>query len=87
VGSNLCMLLSLIAPGLFRDDDPQDWHHVLATAVNEEDAHVVKSVRSLALANVLYGNDPKGLGEAYIKASRLTIDLHGKWTFGVGFEE
>ncbi|KAI9306105.1 hypothetical protein BJ944DRAFT_56251, partial [Cunninghamella echinulata] len=80
-------LLAYQSPSLFRDDDSQDWHHVLATAVNEEDAHVVKSVRSLAMANVLYGNDPKGHGDAYIKASQLTVDLHGKWTFGVGFEE
>lgn len=80
-------LLAYQSPSLFRDDDSQDWHHVLATAVNEEDAHVVKSVRSLAMANVLYGNDPNGHGDAYIKASQLTVDLHGKWTFGVGFEE
>ncbi|CAO3629812.1 unnamed protein product [Cunninghamella echinulata] len=80
-------LLAYKSPSLFRDDDPQDWHHVLTIAVNEDEAHVVKVIRSLAMANILYGNDVKGLGEAYIKASQLTIDLHGKWTFGIGFEK
>ncbi|KAI9306099.1 hypothetical protein BJ944DRAFT_287266 [Cunninghamella echinulata] len=80
-------LLAYKSSSLFRDDDPQNWHHILATAVNEDEAHVVKVIRSIAMANILYGNDIEGLGEAYIKASRLTIDLHGKWTFGIGFEK
>ncbi|CAO3631229.1 unnamed protein product [Cunninghamella blakesleeana] len=80
-------LLAYKSPTLFRDDQPHDWLHVLSSTLTEEDVHTVKAVRSIALADILYGNDPNGLGDAYIKASQLTIDLHGKWTFGVGFDE
>lgn len=80
-------LLAYQSPDLFRNDEPHDWHHILGTTVVEEDVHLVKAVRSIALADILYGNDPNGLGDAYIKAAQLTVDLHGKWTFGVGYEE
>ncbi|KAI9306098.1 hypothetical protein BJ944DRAFT_287265 [Cunninghamella echinulata] len=79
-------LLAYRSPTILEDSDPQVWRHILATAVNEE-AHVIKVIRSLAMATILYSSDPKGLGEVYIKASRLTIDLHGKWTLRTGFKE
>ncbi|CAO3629820.1 unnamed protein product [Cunninghamella echinulata] len=79
-------LLAYKSPTILQDSDPQTWSHILTIAVNEE-AHVVKVIRSLAMASILYGSDPNGLGEAYIKASRLTIDIHGKWTLRTGFKE
>ncbi|KAI8067860.1 hypothetical protein BC940DRAFT_256735 [Gongronella butleri] len=71
----------------FANDEPNDWAHVFKVAVQGDDEHVIKAVRSLALAQLLYGHGEDDLGQVYIKAAQATIDVQGNWSRGIGFLE
>ncbi|ORX59824.1 hypothetical protein DM01DRAFT_1301255 [Hesseltinella vesiculosa] len=69
----------------FGNDEPNDWSHVFKEAIKGKDEHVIKVVRSLALAQMLYGHGPDDLGQAYIKAAQASLDVQGQWSRDVGF--
>ncbi|KAI8341053.1 hypothetical protein BC941DRAFT_449531 [Chlamydoabsidia padenii] len=74
----------------FRTIDSQQphkrWARVLEAAVDEEE-HVIKAIRACAEASILFNSDPDLFeDDVYLRAAELTYDLHGDWTFGVGFD-
>ncbi|KAI8077844.1 uncharacterized protein BX664DRAFT_353676 [Halteromyces radiatus] len=82
-------LLDYVSPN-FKDLDPQlphrQWSCVLDATVNEEE-HVTKAIRACAHAQDLYNDDPLWFDDnVYLKVAQMTFDLHGNWTFGVGFD-
>ncbi|KAI8077862.1 uncharacterized protein BX664DRAFT_287461, partial [Halteromyces radiatus] len=82
-------LLEYVSPN-FKNVDAQlphrQWSRVLEATVDESD-HVIKAIRACAHAQIMYNDDPDWFDDAlYLKAAQLTYDLHGKWTFGVGYE-
>ncbi|ORZ09906.1 hypothetical protein BCR42DRAFT_423306 [Absidia repens] len=81
-------LLEYVSPN-FKSISPEQphkhWAHLLDATVDEEE-HVIKAIRACAQAQILYNDDPDWFDDAlYLKAAELTYDLHGNWTFGVGF--
>lgn len=82
-------LLEYVSPN-FKHIDAQKphkhWAQLLDATVDEEE-HVIKAIRACAQAQILYKDDPNWFDDGlYLKAAELTYDLHGNWTFGVGFD-
>ncbi|KAI8067858.1 hypothetical protein BC940DRAFT_333423 [Gongronella butleri] len=60
----------------------QDWATLFKDALAPIDnEHLPKTIRALALGQLLYGQETDGLGDACYKAALATLDAHGKWSF------
>jgi len=60
----------------------QDWAELSKDALSFIDnEHLPKTIRALALGQLLYGQNAHGIGDACYKAALVTLDAHGKWSF------
>ncbi|KAI9019194.1 hypothetical protein CLU79DRAFT_759030 [Phycomyces nitens] len=56
------------------------WLGVVDLAIKTEESHVIKTVRALALGQVLYGQENVAEDDLWIKAAQLNVDQQGNWT-------
>ncbi|KAF7730147.1 hypothetical protein EC973_002755 [Apophysomyces ossiformis] len=83
------LLLNYQSPNAI-SDSINPWNEVFALALKAKEVHVIKTVRSCAVGQILYGH--KGLSSplenAWLKAAQLALDKDGDWNFdGIGFDE
>ncbi|KAI8987312.1 hypothetical protein BDF20DRAFT_849389 [Mycotypha africana] len=66
-----------------------NWLDVFNKSLDCKEVHVIKVVRSCAVAQIIYGpdEDPE-LEQIWLKIAQMAVDLDGNWDFkGVGFDE
>jgi hypothetical protein len=66
-----------------------NWLTVFDKALNCEEPHVIKTVRSCAVAQVIYGpNEDSRLNAVWLQVAQMAVDKDGHWDFmGLGFDE
>ncbi|KAI8066297.1 uncharacterized protein B0P05DRAFT_573955 [Gilbertella persicaria] len=76
-------------PSVHTDSSQNQWLPVLDKALERKEAHVIKAVRSCAVAQVMYGphGDPN-LDLIWLRVAQMAVDVDGNWDFdGVGFDD
>ncbi|KAG1315074.1 hypothetical protein G6F61_000147 [Rhizopus arrhizus] len=64
------------------------WTMAIDKSLDCKEAHVIKSVRSCAVGQVISGrHQDVRLNEIWLKVAKMCIEVDGNWTFGVGFDE
>jgi hypothetical protein len=75
----------------YRGEEPLDstnpWLSVIKRAVDIDEVHVTKVVRSCALGDMLFGTEDS-YSQLLLNTAQMSLDLRGDWDFhGVGWPE
>ncbi|KAG1149430.1 hypothetical protein G6F37_005133 [Rhizopus arrhizus] len=64
------------------------WTVLFEKSLDCKDVHVIKSVRSCAVGQVMHGHHQDAcFSDIWLKVSKMCIDVNGNWTYGVGFDD
>ncbi|KAI8644832.1 hypothetical protein BD408DRAFT_412587 [Parasitella parasitica] len=85
---NIDALLAYESPSNVASSN-NNWLSVFDKALTCKEPHVIKTVRSCAVAQVIYGPHEDGrLNAVWLQVAQMAVDKDGHWDFsGVGFDE